>query len=163
MERGEFNRGAGKGFFPTFIVGIQKIFIYLWASPCFSVNLGQQKLDKVRELLRSSAFTSINDPPHKSHILNDLQLIYKRYIARLDVFILLISTNHMPVFSRDYPQNSLQSNTKRLIVLPPRKRGQIFEIDKLITCSLICLNCLFSLRLDFNLALRRARLWLTVL
>ena len=43
------------------------------------------------------------------------------------------------------------------------KGGQIFEIDKLITCSLICLNCLFSLRLDFNLALRRARLWLTVL
>ena len=110
--------------FKALIVRIQKIFIYLWASPCFSVNLGQQKLDKVRELLRSSAFTSINDPPHKSHILNDLQLIYKRYIARLDVFILLISTNHMPVFSRDYPQNSLQSNTKRLIVLPPRKRGQ---------------------------------------
>ncbi len=38
-----------------------------------------------------------------------------------------------------------------------------FGIDKLITCSLIRLNCLFSLRLDFNLAFRRARLWLTVL
>jgi hypothetical protein len=27
MERSEFNRGAGKGFFPTFIVGIQEIFM----------------------------------------------------------------------------------------------------------------------------------------
>ena len=44
-----------------------------------------------------------------------------------------------------------------------KKGGQIFEIDNLITCSLIRLNCLFSLRLDFNFALRRARLWLTVL
>ena len=44
-----------------------------------------------------------------------------------------------------------------------KERGQIFVIDKLIICSLICLNFLLSLRFDFNLAFRRVRLWLTVL
>ncbi len=48
IEQSEFNRGAGKGFFPTFIVGIQKIFIYLWAlySKVKGVNTATRNIEK---------------------------------------------------------------------------------------------------------------------
>ncbi len=55
MERSEFNRGAGKGFLPTFIVGIQKIFIYLWTSPCFSYTLMGDPSSKLLRFIAACA------------------------------------------------------------------------------------------------------------